>query len=381
MAPERNCGRDNGYGIKILEETSNFTEMVMADTGYFFRPWKGAQYEKGWKGLRTLVVGVAHICTLSCPHHVKCGNPGTVKDMDRRCPVYDGKDEYYSLSNSNDIEIQSFIDGEARYPAYSAFTYYMTKKRDTLPSETKAEFWNSVAFTNFLQYFLDNDELDCLEKVPVQTISGAFHAFCQVCEGLKPQVIFAWNPKVCEWLKSQAGTFRYIGQADMAFQLSVYVFAPASGGMEGNNLRKLRYDLGIKSEFHRYKWYKKLVEKHLGEYIRTGSISGSTDRDDKDSMIQKAATILEQCAGDGSLGATEKSLYFRNSDEYIWTTTHIGWFIMMLKQECGLGKGANKGLFAIFNNAEMFKYSSDDRKFKKDDKLFKRLKSLFKPDE
>lgn len=376
MAPERNCGRDNGYGIKILEETSNFTEMVMADTGYFFRPWKGAQYEKGWKGLRTLVVGVAHICTLSCPHHVKCGNPGTVKDMDRRCPVYDGKDEYYSLSNSNDIEIQSFIDGEARYPAYSAFTYYMTKKRDTLPSETKAEFWNSVAFTNFLQYFLDNDELDGLEKVPVQTISGAFHAFCQVCEGLKPQVIFAWNPKVCEWLKSQAGTFRYLGQADMAFQLSVYVFAPASGGVEGNNLRKLRYDLGIKSEFHRSGWYKDLVDKYLGQYIRTGNGGGNSYISYKNN-VKGIAETLEECVKDGTLGSSGDCLYFRNSDRYKWTTTHIGWFIKMLKISYGLEQGSNDALARMFNEYGMTKYSSDITRIREDDNLLSTLKGLF----
>lgn len=335
------------------------------NTLYFFKPLKGECYEDGWNGLRTLIVGVAHICTLPCPHHRICGNPDTVRNMDRKCPVYEGKSDYYLLSNSNEIEIRSFIDGEAKYPSYSAFTYYMTGSIDTLPSSVKQKFWKSVAFTNFLQYFPENGDLENLGNIPEHTISASSLAFIQACEELKPQVILAWNPKVCEWLKRQTDSFKYIGQTDMNYQLSVYVFIPVTGGAEGNKLRRLRYKLGIKPEFHRSGWYKTLVEKHLGKCIKTAP----------EKNIRIIAEILEQCVQDSYLGTSGDSLYFRNSDKYKWTTKHIGWFVWKLKTTFGLGQGANEALAKMFNEYGMTKYSTDIGE-NENDKLCTAIKRL-----
>ena len=133
---------------------------------YFFKPLKGDYYEDGWNGLRTLVVGVAHICTLPCPHHRICSNPDTVRNMDRKCPVYEGKSEYYLLSNSNEIEIRSFIDGEAKYPSYSAFTYYMTGSKDTLSSSVKPEFHRSGWYKALVEKHLGK----CIKTSPEKNI-------------------------------------------------------------------------------------------------------------------------------------------------------------------------------------------------------------------
>lgn len=343
--------------------------------GYFFKPWKGERYENGWKGLkdnvkgiRTLVVGVAHICTLPCPHHGKCGNPKTVRTMDMQCPAYGCKSDYYRLSNSNEIEIRSFIDSEARYPGYSAFTYYMTGTSNSLPSSVKQNFWESVSFTNILQYFLEDDNLDCLKNISKSVIAESVNALLQVCKELEPELILVWNPTICDWLKDQSDSLRYIGQADMTFQLSLYVFMPVCGELKGDRLRKLKYRFGIKPVTHKIGWYKKLVKTHLGKCIKDI---------DKNRKIAELPERLKDFVKDGALGTSEEYLYFKKTNDYSWSIKHIRFFIWKLKTVYGLGQGANDALAKMFNDRNIGKYSTDIDKME-NDPLCRAINKLFK---
>lgn len=331
--------------------------------GYFFIPRIGTDYGQGFMGLRTLVAGVAHICTATCPYHDLCGHPDKVCDMDRECPVYKGKDVYHSLSNSNEIEITSFIEGDAKYPAYSAFTYYMMDARDSMPPASKSKFWESVAFTNFLQFFLDDDNID---SIPVETLDGAYPAFVQVCRELKPQIIYVWNPILRDCLMRHSRDFRYIGQTDMRHQLSVYVFAPAEDGVADGELRKLKYHFGIKPLKHRDSWYRSLVKEHLGRSI---IVNGSDSSDKYVTTVNQLASYLKSCVDDGWLGAMEDSLFFRDAGETRWTTVHIGCFIKSMKDRFHLGLGANDGLARMFNQKGLDKYSNDPNRLKHQDRL------------
>lgn len=329
------------------------------DNRYFFEPRVGGNYyTQGFCGLRILVLGVAHICDLPCAFHDICGNPDRVRDMDRECPVYKGKDERLRLSGSNLIEIDSFIEGSARYPAYSLFTYYMTGSRDTLSPSEKQRFWDSVAFTNYLQYFLDSDELDGLDGADMDRARASLD---QVIEQIRPQIIFAWNPAVCDSLRSNSGAFSYIGMADLEFGLSVYIFAVRKYECKAAALRKLRYRFKVKSVRHNLPWYKELVKTNLYSSIVIPSdpdnAKPGTARDTPDTYVKKMAEYLLNLVGDKYLGATEDSLYFADSERFKWTTGFIATFIKHLKVVFKLGRGANEGFAAIFGLKGMEKYT------------------------
>lgn len=71
-------------------------------------------------GHRTLVLGAYHYCWYGkCRYFKECVVEGRVADYDTVCPEYERMSyrDYYRLSNSNIIEIDSYLEGE-HYPAY-----------------------------------------------------------------------------------------------------------------------------------------------------------------------------------------------------------------------------------------------------------------------
>lgn len=334
--------------------------------GYFFDPRKGRLYDEGFLGLKTLIVGVAHICTHECRYHEKCKYPGTIREMDRECPLYKGRGDYYRLSNSNEIEICSFIDGDAKYPAYSSFTYYMLGASDVLTPEMKSSFWESVAFTNYFQVFHDNDELSGISE---RTFEGAYGSLVEVADMLRPDVVLVWNPVVCESIrKSVDHRFRYVGKADMSFHLSVFVFVTAEGKSKGAHLRKLYYRLGVKSEGHKNSWYENLVSRHLGKAI--------PDDGYKKKKIGVIAEKLHDWVTSGWLKATDSALYFSDTDTVKWKTAYIGMFVRNLKIKFGLMRGANEGLSAMFSTPSIEKYHCDESRVNEKDRLYRLIAEI-----
>lgn len=61
--------------------------------------------------------------------------------MDAACPCYVGKEDqnYYKLSNSDTIEVDSYLEGFP-YPSFDAFTYLMLNKRDYLSEDENFSF-------------------------------------------------------------------------------------------------------------------------------------------------------------------------------------------------------------------------------------------------
>lgn len=111
--------------------------------------------------------------------------------MDFKCPiysdapVYEKEEDKFCLHNSNIIEINSYCENEARYPAYSVFTHDMTKLQDGISAQQKYDFWESVAFTNFYQCYCPSDLFP--EEIDVEkTNKNAIKAFKEILEELKP---------------------------------------------------------------------------------------------------------------------------------------------------------------------------------------------------
>lgn len=170
---------------------------------YFFVPRIGANYENGFNGLRTLIVGAYHVCYCNCEHKTICCNPDTVFEMDYKCPAYSNVQlsenpvDELCLHNSNIIEINSYCDDDARYPTYTAFTRYMLDCKKGLTTEQKNDFWDSVVFYNFYQSFSASDTVPTTCDIDT-TNKDAVKALAKLLEEIKPQVIYVWTKYVSD---------------------------------------------------------------------------------------------------------------------------------------------------------------------------------------
>ena len=128
----------------------------------FFTPRTGPAYHEGFMGQRTLVLGAYHYCWYDkCRYYDECVRQGRTAEYDRRCPVYEDKPDkdYYRLSNSNVIEIDSYIEG-GHYPTYDAFTHKMSGIKKYVGPGIRAAFWDKVAFYNWIQQISDGKSID-----------------------------------------------------------------------------------------------------------------------------------------------------------------------------------------------------------------------------
>lgn len=180
---------------------------------YFFRPRKGENYSQGFNGLKTLVVGAYHFCweahagSYGCTYYDRCVREGRSREFDDLCPIYKSRmdlyDGYYRISNSNIIEIDSYTEGE-RCPSYGEFTHFMTGIRGRIITQNeRLDFWNSVAFYNYIQHFLPEAE-DFSYQERKSVLDADFPAFMQVLEELEPDVIYIWTDAVKDAVFSNA---------------------------------------------------------------------------------------------------------------------------------------------------------------------------------
>ena len=118
----------------------------------FFKPREGEYYYNGFRGYKTLVLGSHFYCSVPCKNKEACLKDS--RPFDRECPCYKDKDaNYFKLSNSCNIEVNSYLEG-CPYPSFSMFTKYMMNKRDYIPDPVKYRFWDHVCFYNYLQHYL-----------------------------------------------------------------------------------------------------------------------------------------------------------------------------------------------------------------------------------
>ena len=172
---------------------------------YFFRPRIGKNYWKGFRGYRTFVLGAYHFCRewhamrYHCNHYEQCVREGRSREFNETCPIYldrmDLYDGYYRISNSNIIEIDSYIEGE-RCPSYGEFTRRMTDKSGRLiSSEDRENFWESVIFYNYIQHFLPEAE-EFSYQDHKEELDADFPAFARVLDKLKPEIIYIWTDAI-----------------------------------------------------------------------------------------------------------------------------------------------------------------------------------------
>lgn len=168
------------------------------DTKYFFKPrYIKDKYEKGYKGYRTLVLGVFHVCLCDCEFRDDCFK--NTKKYDKECPEYKDSDEYYALSNSNEIEVESYLEQVHSHYSYGYITKYFYKTNKTVPKAQKREFWDSIAFTNFLQNM--HMSYTTLEyKKNKKMFNNNIPAFKTLLDELQPEVIYVIDKAVKDCL-------------------------------------------------------------------------------------------------------------------------------------------------------------------------------------
>ena len=162
---------------------------------YFFKPRAIEEtYQQGFHGYRTLIVGASLPCY---PEQYNC----TIKDIckhdtslcDKKCPPYTNFEdkEYYCLSNSNEIEIQSYIEGSSHSHLFDRICRYMAGTCKT--EEEKKTFWNQVAFTNYHQnIYVAPWNYPNLPPY-VEDTDKNFKAFLEVLDELKPEIIYFYK--------------------------------------------------------------------------------------------------------------------------------------------------------------------------------------------
>ena len=159
----------------------------------FFQPRIGLHYYEGFKGYRTLVLGVKHHCILKqCPFYEDCVMQRNCASYDTICPAY-GVRHDLRLSLSNQIEIDAFLEEYDRYPTYSYFTKLMLGKTDDCTEAEKTAFWEQVAFANYLQYFCPSPQVPEYEEDGSPYRSEDWKAFQELLETLQPEVLLVWN--------------------------------------------------------------------------------------------------------------------------------------------------------------------------------------------
>ena len=167
----------------------------MCKSHYFFKPRVIEEtYQHGFHGYRTLIVGASLPCY---PEQYYC----TIKDIckhdtslcDKICPPYANFEdrEYYCLSNSNEIEIQSYIEGSSHSHLFDKICRYMTGTCET--EDDKKNFWNKVAFTNYHQNIYVAPWNYTNLPSYVEDTEKNFKAFLEVLEKWEPEIIYFYK--------------------------------------------------------------------------------------------------------------------------------------------------------------------------------------------
>lgn len=345
---------------------------------YFFKPRIGKDYDKGIHGLRTLVLGSHFSCPYNnCPHLKKeCNSSKSIFGMDMKCPCYTDKENknYYRLSNCDTIEIDSYLEG-VPYPAFSAFTYIMLKKRDHITEEEKNDFWSKVAFTNYIQHYWPDGESPEYFIINRNLYDTDYEAFMQVITELKPQIILVWSKAIKDCLISH-GNLNYFGMIDMPV-ISVYVFSSNNTKFTVAQKNTLLTKYNIIPENITIKWIESLFVHFFNnqDVINAFKLKTIKDREKgigmaKTKKIKNIATLFKQLSTQKILIRREGNIDFGNNI----TNKHKEVFMKYIKQTFDVPLHTNKHMSDMFNYNFCHYHVTGDF----EDSITKKMKAIFR---
>lgn len=146
-----------------------------------FAPWVGSLYTEGFCGLRILLVCESHYGDKT--HERPTVTPEIVKALalGERHPQATGK--------------------LRRHPHFTKIMCAVKNVRKSFSSAQKREFWNSVAYYNFLQEFIRATRVD----PPKDAWERGNSAFTEVLDVLAPELIVCFSARNGDRIRSLAG--------------------------------------------------------------------------------------------------------------------------------------------------------------------------------
>lgn len=345
---------------------------------YFFTPRVGKDYEKGFHGIKTLILGSHFYCPYTDCSHLKeeCASSNTIWSMDAACPCYVGKEDqnYYKLSNSDTIEVDSYLEGFP-YPSFDAFTYLMLNKRDYLSEDEKLLFWDQVAFTNYIQHYWPNGYTPPYEDNE-SLFDADYEAFKEVLTELRPQIVIVWNKAIKDCLLSN-GDLQFVGMINIPI-ISTYMFIyeGAEPELSPKQLEKLKKEYNIISEKIETKWLRELLiesfnDPHAVEAFRqkieyVKCIQGGRS----DSNIENIVTLLKRCATQKLIIRMGNKLNFGPG----LSRVHKEIFLKLIKESFDAPlKGTNEAFSKMFD----YKFGHCKIPDNANDNKIKLMKSIF----
>ena len=338
--------QDSPEGCTFSESDTYLCNVM--EQRYFFRPRVGKDYQDGFMGLRTLVLGAYHYCWYDkCRYFNDCVKEGRAADYDTVCPEYEQMSDrdYYRLSNSNVIEIDSYLEGE-HYPAYDSFTHRMLGKKSYLGSEARASFWERVAFYNWIQHYLPGPVEDFSYERWEPVFMQDLPSFEDVLRELRPQAVLVWTEPLRQFLDRHCTSLEGISLV-------------RTGVIEMEALEAWEYRVGYEGEpqseslWPDYRDYVKSME-----HIVSGEIS-------QDSLIERILETLSRIRRhEYSGGEFERRVCsIRNDSDLIISLTEIlqkrlGVDRILRQQKCNLEQSVS-GVGRVYCN---FYYCSTDKK-------------------
>lgn len=177
--------------IESYTQNNNFFEETDSCNDYdnerswWFDPWIGSSYwNGGYKGRKILVIGNNHYCDsrLQC----SCCGVGGSKSSDWNCD-----------SMTQNV-IQEYIDFQNDNGCYDSWMSTFEKFENAVEDGCDSDdFWNSIAFYNFLQTAVRKNEDKCnSDKIYRQYISeynNSNKCLWNVISDLNPDYIIVWG--------------------------------------------------------------------------------------------------------------------------------------------------------------------------------------------
>lgn len=152
----------------------------------WFTPWVGNNYHDGGIfGKKILVIGNNHYCTnrASC---ACCGVDGAGFSLDNNC---------YNFTSSIIEEYLAYKNGIAEFDSWmNTFSHFQNALDSKSPS---CDIWNSLAFYNYLQTAINNDNnktsSNAIYSLHIKDYHNSEECLWDVISQLMPDYIIIWG--------------------------------------------------------------------------------------------------------------------------------------------------------------------------------------------
>lgn len=167
---------------------------------YLFNP----RITEEWKEGGTLVVGINHWCIQKgCEYYEDCVLNSNSKKYDKLCrwAVSEVDDSTpYDLRYTTYEAFNCYLGDFLGYESFKEFLLYITGTQDCMEPDEQREYWNHLAFYNYIQHFtkmsLTHTSMYGVEEALSKKEDDDFKAFLDVLHDLKPRLVIVWHKDI-----------------------------------------------------------------------------------------------------------------------------------------------------------------------------------------